>query len=133
MTEKEMFESIRENLRYFAGHYPEIGAFQAFYDALDQPMTYAEFHAKFKTLRNVEVQVKSEDYATFMEFDMLMIDYMYARRKAGDSLQTTEKTVGPQNALLHVGRYNSHLLEMRGLLQRLGEMTTVSMHTDSLT
>lgn len=95
-------------------------------------MTYAEFHAKFKTLRNVEVQVKSEDYATFMEFDMLMIDYMYARRNAGDSMTTMQKTIGPQNALLHVGRYNSHLLEMRGLLQRLGEMTTMSMHTDSL-
>ena len=133
MTDKEMLEVIRNDLNYFAQKYPKIGAFQAFYDALDQPMTYAEFHAKFKTLRDLEVKVESQDYPRFMEFDMLMIDYMYARRKAGDSLKTTEKTVGPQNALLHVGRYNSHLLEMRGLLQRLGEMTTVSMHTDSLT
>lgn len=132
MTEKEMFESIRDNLRYFADAYPQIGAFKAFYHALDQRMTYAEFLAKFKTLRDVEVQVKSEDYGTFMEFDMLMINYMHARRNAGDTITTMHKTIGPQNALLYVGRYNSHLLEMRGLLQRLGEMTTVSMHTDSL-
>jgi len=128
-TEKEMFESIRDNLRYFADQYPEIGAFQAFYHALDQPMTYAEFHAKFKTLRDVEVKVGSQDYPTFMEFDMLMIDYMYARRNAGDSMTTMHKSIGPQNALLHVETRNPELLEMRGLLQRLGEMTTVSKHT----
>ncbi len=127
-TDKEMFELIRDNLRYFAYAYPEIGAFQAFYDCLKQRMTYAEFHEKFKTLRNLEVQVRSEDYGTFMEFDMLMINYMYARREAGDSLTTVQKTVGTQNALLHVEtrNLNPQLLEMRGLLQRLGEM---SMHT----
>ncbi len=129
MTEKEMFESIRNNLRYFAYAYPQIGAFKTFFYALDQPMTYAEFHEKFNTLRNVEVQVKSEDYSTFMEFDMLMINYMYARRNAGDSLTTMQKTIGPQHALLHMETRNPQLLEMRGLLQRLGEMTTVSKHT----
>jgi len=131
MTDKEMLEVIRNDLNYFAQKYPEIGAFKTFYDALDQPMTYAEFDEKYKTLRDVEVRVEKKDYNDFMYFDNLMIDYMYARRKAGDTLQTTEKTIGRQNALLHVGRYNSHLLEMRGLLQRLGEMTTVPMHTDS--
>jgi len=124
MTEKEMFDAIRDYLRYFAEAYEEIGAFKAFYHALDQRMTYADFHAKFKTLRNVEVQVKADDYGTFMEFDMLMIEFMYARRKAGDSLTTMHKSIGPQNALLHVETRNPQLLEMKGLLQRLGEMTT---------
>ncbi len=117
-----MFDSIRNHLRYFTDAYPEIGAFKTFYHALDQRMTYAEFLAKFKTLRNVEVQVKSEDYGTFMEFDMEMINFMYARRNAGDSMTTMHKSIGPQNALLHMETRNPELLEMRGLLQRLGEM-----------
>ena len=129
MTDLEMLESIRDNLRYFAGQYPDIGAFQTFYDYLQQPRTYAEFHAKFKTLSDLKVKVRSQDYPRFMEFDMLMINYMYARRNAGDSLTTIEKTVGPRHALLHMETRNSELLEMRGLLQRLGEMTTVSKHT----
>jgi hypothetical protein len=129
MTDLEMLESIRDNLRYFAGQYPDIGAFQTFYDYLQQPRTYAEFHAKFKTLSDLKVKVRSQDYPRFMEFDMLMINYMYARRNAGDSLTTIEKTVGPRHALLHVETRNPQLLEMRGLLQRLGEMTTVSKHT----
>ncbi len=131
MTDKEMLQVIRNDLNYFAQRYPKIGAFQAFYDALDQPMTYAEFFEKFKTLRNVEVIVTKEDYNSFMYFDNMMIDYMNARRKAGDSANTTQKTVSLQNALLHVETRNLHpqLLEMRGLLQRLGEMTTVSKHT----
>ena len=128
-TEKEMFESIRNNLRYFAGQYPTIRAFKDFYDCLQQPMTYAEFHAKFTTLSDLKVKVRSQDYPRFMEFDKLMIDYMYARRIAGDSITTMQKTIGPQHALLHMETRNPQLLEMRGLLQRLGEMTTVSKHT----
>ena len=133
MTDLEMLESIRDNLRYFAGQYPDIGAFQTFYDALSHPMTYKEFHDKYLTIIRLDVnEIKGQDLNPLANLKALMRDYMYVRRESGDSVNTTQKTIGPQNALLHVGRYNSHLLEMRGLLQRLGEMTTVSMHTDSL-
>jgi hypothetical protein len=131
-TVDEMFEAIRISLESFANKYTNIPEFRAFYSALSQGMTYSEFYEKYKTMNNLENRIETIYVNTFMNLKDLMRKFMVERREAGDSINTTQKTIGPQNALLHVGRYNSHLLEMRGLLQRLGEMTTVSMYTDSL-
>ncbi len=132
MTVNEMFETIRIALGTFANKYTNIPDFRVFYDALSQGMTYSEFYKKYKTMNNLENIIQTIDVNNFMNLKDSMRNYMVERREAGDSMDTKQKTIGPQNALLHVGRYNSHLLEMRGLLQRLGEMTTVPMHTDSL-
>ncbi len=132
MTVNEMLKEIRIELGKFANKYTNIPDFRVFYNALSQGMTYREFYEKYKTMNNLENRIETIDVNNFMNLKDSMRKFMVERREAGDGMDTKQKTIGPQNALLHAGRYNSHLLEMRGLLQRLGEMTTVSMHTDSL-
>jgi hypothetical protein len=130
MTVDDMFTEIRISLRTFAVKYTDISAFQTFYDALSHPMTYKEFHDKYLTIIRLDVnEIKGQDLNPLAHLKALMRNYMYARSTAGDSLTTTQKTIGPQHALLHMETRNPQLLEMKGLLQRLGEMTTVSKHT----
>jgi len=114
MTVDDIFTKIRISLGTFAVKYTGISAFQTFYDVLSHPMTYKEFHDKYLTIIRLDVnEIKGQDLNPLANLRALMRDYMYARRNAGDSLTTIQKTIGPQHALLHIETRNPELLAMR--------------------
>ena len=94
---EDMFYQIEDSLSSFAKKYENIPVFRGFFDAMKIDMTYREFYDWYRKICALEDDgLTTADIRQIPKLKLLMINYMYARREAGDGLHITTKTADPQ-------------------------------------